>query len=111
MCVGKTTLLNLLRGKAHYATVKGQLYVNSDRVTSLVPYCSEMGYVPQSDIMYDNLTVSENIKYAALLFNRRGYVTVDEAVPMVHHTMEILGLSAIKHSVVGEELSLEVNEW
>ena len=32
-----------------------------------------MAFVPQDDIMYDDLTVDDNIKYVAVLFNKRGY--------------------------------------
>ena len=99
---GKTTLLSLLRGKTYSGKISGEIYVNERKVNSLVPYSSYMGFVPQDDIMYDELTVSENLKYAAMLFNRRGYVSIAEVIPMVHHTMELLGLSFIKHSIVGE---------
>lgn len=60
-----------------------------------------MAFVPQDDIMYDELTVSENLKYAALLFNKRGYRSLPECMPMVHYAMELLGLSFVKHSIVG----------
>jgi ABC-type multidrug transport system ATPase subunit len=100
---GKTTLLSLLRGKTYSGIVSGEIYVNKDKVTSLAPFSNCMGFVPQDDIMYDELTVSENLKYAAMLFNRRGYVSIPEVLPMVHHTMELLGLSFIKHSIVGQE--------
>ena len=50
---------------------------------------------------YDELTVWENLVSACLLFNKRGYRTLEECVPMVHYCMELLGLSFIKHSVVG----------
>lgn len=60
-----------------------------------------MAYVPQDDIMYDDLTVSENLRYSCLLFNRRGFTKSKDIVPMVHHVMELLALSLIKHSVVG----------
>jgi ABC-type multidrug transport system fused ATPase/permease subunit len=103
---GKTTLLSLLRGKTYSGTISGEIYVNKDKVGSLAPFSNCMGFVPQDDIMYDELTVSENLKYAAMLFNRRGYVNIPEVLPMVHHTMELLGLSFIKHSVVGRESPL-----
>jgi ABC-type multidrug transport system ATPase subunit len=100
---GKTTLLSLLRGKTSSGTISGEIYVNKDKVGSLAPFSNCMGFVPQDDIMYDELTVSENLKYAAMLFNRRGYVNIPEVLPMVHHTMELLGLSFIKHSIVGKD--------
>jgi ABC-type multidrug transport system ATPase subunit len=100
---GKTTLLSLLRGKSYSGRISGEIFVNQQKVDSLVPFSSCMGFVPQDDIMYDELTVSENLKYAAMLFNRRGYISIPEVLPMVHHTMELLGLSFIKHSIVGKQ--------
>lgn len=101
---GKTTLLTLLRGQSHNGKLSGDIFVNQDKVKSLQIFNYAMGYVPQDDIMYDELTVSENLKYSAMLFNRRGYVKIREVIPMVHYTMELLGLSFIKHSIVGKNL-------
>ena len=44
---------------------------------------SVVAYVPQEDILYDELTVEENILYSALLFNRRGLVQTLDLYPMV----------------------------
>ena len=46
---------------------------------------SEVAYVPQEDILYEELTVEENILYSALLFNRRGLVRTVDLYPMVTH--------------------------
>ena len=54
---GKTTFLSLLRGQASFATTSGNIYVNGNKVESLVPFRNQMAFVPQDDIMYDNLTV------------------------------------------------------
>jgi ABC-type branched-subunit amino acid transport system ATPase component len=35
--------------------------VNSTKVESLAPLASFMGYVPQDDILHENLTVEENL--------------------------------------------------
>ena len=51
--------------------------------------------------MYDELTVLENLTFSALLFNKRGFRRSREVIPMVHHSMELLGLSFVKHSIVG----------
>ena len=58
---------------AHYADISGKLLVNHSLVSSLAGYRQYMAFVPQDDIMYDALSVEDNIKYAAMLFNRRGF--------------------------------------
>jgi ABC-type multidrug transport system ATPase subunit len=98
---GKTTLLSLLRGQAHFADVEGEIYANSTRVASLSELKHEISFVPQDDIMYDDLTVEDNILYAAVLFNRRGMSKPKEVMPMVLYAEELLGIEFIRHSVVG----------
>mmetsp|Transcript_30790 Transcript_30790/g.42142 ORF Transcript_30790/g.42142 Transcript_30790/m.42142 type:complete len:927 (-) Transcript_30790:291-3071(-) len=98
---GKTTLLSLLMGTAHYAHVTGALNVNNRKVESLVEYRNCMAFVPQDDIMYDDLTVDDNIKYAAVLFNKRGYNTMKEVMPMVDAIEEMLGITFIRSKIVG----------
>jgi ABC-type multidrug transport system ATPase subunit len=66
-------LLSLLRGVAHYADVTGEILVTNSTMNSLADYRHCMAFVPQDDIMYDALSVEDNIKYAAVLFNRRGF--------------------------------------
>ena len=98
---GKTTLLSLLRGQAHFATTSGDIFVNGSAVESLIPYQSKMAFVPQDDIVYDELSVKDNILYSAMLFNKRGYKTEAECLPMVIYVMNLVGLTFIAHSVVG----------
>ena len=98
---GKTTLLSLLRGQAHFARTSGNMFVNGERVESLVPFRDRMAFVPQDDIVYEELSVMDNILYSAMLFNKRGYRTEDECLPMVIHVIGLLGISHITHSVVG----------
>jgi ABC-type multidrug transport system ATPase subunit len=98
---GKTTLLSLLRGESHFAETSGFIYVNKRRVKSLAEFRHEMSFVPQDDIMYDDLTVEDNILYAAVLFNRRGMRTPKEVMPMVLYAEELLGIEFIRNSIVG----------
>ena len=95
-------LLNLLRGKKPFRDTSGVITVNGRRTTSLAPYASVTGFVHQENIMYDELTVLENLKYSALLFNKRGYSSTIAVLPMVYHVLKLLGLSHIMHSTVGK---------
>ncbi len=100
---GKTTLLSLLRGQAHYANCSGTITVNSRVVGSLSEYRSNMAFVPQDDITYEELSVEDNILYSAMLFNRRGYTraSTPQLMAMVNRAEVMLGIDFIKHSVVG----------
>lgn len=59
---GKTTLLKCLAGVAEPST--GQVSVGSDPVELRL---TDVGYVPQSDVVHDRLTVREALLYAARL--------------------------------------------
>ena len=98
---GKTSLLSLLRGQAHYATVSGEITVNGHQVGSLELFRRRTAYVPQEDIVNDELSIEENILYSALLFNRRGYLHAAEVMPMVLRAEKLLDISHIRTSVVG----------
>ena len=98
---GKTTLLSLLRGQAYFAETEGLLLVNGIRAASLQPFRDSIAYVSQDDIMYDELTCEENVTCAGLLFNRRGFSTVEQIIPMVYYVLELLGLIFVRRSPVG----------
>jgi ABC-type multidrug transport system ATPase subunit len=98
---GKTTLLNLLRGQAHYAQTTGRFLVNGQDLPSLNILSKEVGFVPQSDICYEELTVEDNIMFSAMLFNRRGLYYREELVAMVFQAERILGIEHIRFTVVG----------
>jgi ABC-type transport system involved in cytochrome bd biosynthesis fused ATPase/permease subunit len=98
---GKTTLLALLRGQAHYARITGTMRVNGNSVSSLVPYREQMAFVPQDDILYEQLSVEDNILFSAILFNKRGYRKPSELLPMVYYAEEVLGIAFIRNSIVG----------
>jgi ABC-type multidrug transport system ATPase subunit len=98
---GKTSLLSLLRGNTHYATISGVIKVNKTKVANLQGIRDRVAYVSQEDIIYDALTVEENIMFSALLFNRKGLTKRKNLYPIVNHTLELLGLKFICCSVVG----------
>ena len=63
---GKSTLLDALNGirPAH----KGQVYYNGqDYYSSLAAFRTQLGYVPQDDIVHKDLTVERALYYAAKL--------------------------------------------
>lgn len=42
-----------------------------------------VAYVPQEDVLYNELTVEENIMFSAMLFNRRGLRKNQDLYPLV----------------------------
>lgn len=72
---------------------------------SLSAYSHCTAFVPQDDVMYEELTVEENVLFSALLFNQRGFTTTEQALPMVHFTLDLLGIMNVRASVVGSVAS------
>ena len=63
---GKSTLLNVLSG--YLKPVEGQVWLNGiDLYKNFDALKKIIGYVPQSDIVYDNLTLTEMLDYTAKL--------------------------------------------
>ena len=63
---GKSTILNALSG--YLPPASGRVYINgSDLYLNFDSIKKLIGYVPQSDIVYDNLTLYDMLKYTAKL--------------------------------------------
>lgn len=63
---GKTTLLNCLSGMADFTS--GDILINGESIrTNERSIRSIIGYVPQNDIVYDNLTLEKMLYYSAKL--------------------------------------------
>ena len=98
---GKTSLLNVLRGEAAgYGSVHGTLSVNGMRIHDLSALKRGMGFVPQLDVMYEDLSVEDNVMFSCLLFNSR-VQTREQAQPIVDEMIDVLGLTHIRTSLVG----------
>ncbi|HQJ12847.1 MAG TPA: ATP-binding cassette domain-containing protein [Bacteroidales bacterium] len=99
---GKTTLLNLLTGlvKPESGEIRINsipIYTNDKRLDGVI------GYVPQDDILIEDLTVFENLFYAASLCfagRKREELTAD-----VNKTLQSLGLYEKKDYRVGSPLN------
>lgn len=96
---GKSTFLNVLCGKATYGRMTGSIRVNGVE-TPISRLKSVMGFVPQEDVMHSDLTVYENLYYSAMLRLPRS-MPHDQKKRIVDETIRMLGLDAIRHSVVG----------
>jgi len=101
---GKTTLLNLLAGRLttskNYIT-EGQISVNGKKREPKV-YKLLSAYVEQEDKLFAELTVQEQLMFAAKM-RLPGKMPKEEKENRVHTTIQELGLAHVKNSYVGGE--------
>jgi len=104
--VGKTTMLNLLHGKIKPTT--GNLYINgfdihadSESIKGLI------GYVPQDDMLIEELTVYQNLYFNARLCF--GDYTEEQLNSAVEKVLQDLDLYDIKDLQVGDILNKKVS--
>ncbi len=87
--VGKSTLLNILNG--NIPVQQGKIKINqfdinehSNEIEGLI------GYVPQDDLLFEDLTVWDNLYYNALLnFDQLSKTEIEEKVEKVLHELEL----------------------
>lgn len=99
---GKTTLLNVLAGLTQPTSgeilINGvNLYTERDQIEGVI------GYIPQDDLLIEELTVFQNLYYnAKLCFNDK---SEEEIIELVHKTLTNLGLYDRKDLKVGSPLN------
>lgn len=96
---GKTTFMNALSGRAGYGIVTGQVRINhqSGRISD-IPKMT--GFVPQDDVMLEDLTVQQNLFFNGCLRLPRGTAT-SKIAAHTEQVMETLGLDKIKDNIIG----------
>jgi ABC-type multidrug transport system ATPase subunit/uncharacterized tellurite resistance protein B-like protein len=99
---GKTTLLNVLAGLNK--PTSGEILINGINLhTEKDKLEGVIGYIPQDDLLIEELTVFQNLYYnAKLCFNNK---TEEEIVELVHKTLTSLGLYDRKDLKVGSPLN------
>ncbi|MFN2166667.1 MAG: FHA domain-containing protein, partial [Anaerolineae bacterium] len=96
---GKSTLLNALAGI--WPATDGAVLVNgTDLYRQYDSFRTELGYVPQDDIIHKELTAEKALDYAARL-RLPGDVTADERRQAVTDELETLGLAERRKVRVG----------
>lgn len=93
-------LLNALCGRAFYGTVSGTIKVNG-HPASIEDHTSTVGFVPQDDIVYPELTVRENFIFSGRFQLPKG-THMEEIEDLADATMASLGLSRVANSMVGD---------
>lgn len=103
---GKSTLLNVLNGSEKPSS--GRVLINGidihqepDKVRGTV------GYIPQDDLLMEDLTVFENLYYAARLCF--GYYSKEETITLAEQTLLSLGLTEIRNLKVGSPLEKTIS--
>lgn len=100
--VGKTTMLNLLSGSL--VPAGGEVFVNGISLhTEYAQLKGYIGYIPQDDLLIEELTVFENLFYSSkLCFNG---LTDEEITAKVNQTLTDLGLEETSHLQVGSPVN------
>lgn len=94
--VGKSTLLNILNG--NIPLQHGQISINQvELYQQKQPIEGVIGFVPQDDLLFEDLTVWENLYFSASLsFDRLSRPTIKEKVEKVLNELELTSLKDLK---------------
>ncbi len=95
---GKSTLINCLNG--FEPATSGRVYINGeDLMANYSTFKSRIGYVPQSDIVHDNLRVQSMLRFVAKLRLPED-VTDFEIEKKIFDVLQIVGLSEHRSKLV-----------
>ncbi|KAK9811462.1 hypothetical protein WJX72_004287 [[Myrmecia] bisecta] len=96
---GKTTLLSILAGSVSNIGSRSRI-TGSISMDGAAHDTCQVAHVPQDDFLLPTLTVSECLRYSALL-RLPGSVTAHDVQRRVHEVLEELGLTYVARSQVG----------
>lgn len=101
---GKTSLLNLLAGRitSKNARAAGAVFVNG-KPREYASFKKLAAYVLQDDDMFAELTVKEQLTYAALL-RLPASMPREKKLLRVQRVLQELGLAKVQHTMVGNQL-------
>jgi len=96
---GKSTLLKALNGDS--PVTSGRVYICGLELNKNFDFLkTQIGYVPQDDIVHRELTVAESLRYAAKL--RLNNVSEIEIEEKINSVLKSLNIEMIKGSIVGK---------
>lgn len=98
---GKSSLIKVMLG--YHKASSGSITLNGldfyDNFNTLKNY---VGYVPQDDLLYENLTVFDNLYYSGKL--KLPHISEKQLIDKIDDLLVVLGLSEKKDKIVGSEL-------
>lgn len=98
---GKSTLLKILNGLS--LPTRGKVLINGINIHSGNPsIAGQIGYIPQDDLLMEDLTVFQNLFYSAKL--SFGEMNKKEIIRRCDDVLTDLGLFEVKHLKVGSPL-------
>eukprot|EP00929_Paragymnodinium_shiwhaense_P007016 TRINITY_DN110974_c0_g1_i1.p1 TRINITY_DN110974_c0_g1~~TRINITY_DN110974_c0_g1_i1.p1 ORF type:complete len:1243 (+),score=129.46 TRINITY_DN110974_c0_g1_i1:79-3807(+) len=103
---GKSSITNVLSGRAGYGQVVGDILVNGgNNGVGLQQLRGITGFVPQDDVMHRSLTCLENMKFQAMLRTPSEYrgSARDFATKEAHRILAMLGLGHVANTIIGDE--------
>ncbi|NOS56847.1 MAG: ATP-binding cassette domain-containing protein [Cyclobacteriaceae bacterium] len=103
---GKSTLLNVLNGSEKPSSGRvlingNDIHAHSNKLDGIV------GFIPQDDLLIEDLTVFENLYYSARLCF--GHYTRQQHAELVERVLLSLGLSEIRNLKVGSPLEKTIS--
>ncbi|MBN2484829.1 MAG: ATP-binding cassette domain-containing protein [Bacteroidales bacterium] len=93
---GKTTLINILTGNLPLSD--GKVYINGQPLTPNLRSSGIIGYVPQDDIVIDDLTVYRNLYFNTRLCLNENNTTIKQKI---NEILEVLGIFEIRDLKIG----------
>jgi len=96
---GKTTFMNALCGKATYGRTTGRICINGEE-SDVGNFKSIIGFVPQDDTVYENLTVREQIRFSAELRNSMNTSSTVKYF-ITEDVLNVMQVDHIQNKIVG----------
>ncbi len=103
---GKSTLLGVLNGSEKPSS--GRVIINGvDIHREPEKLKGAIGFIPQDDLLIEDLTVFENLYYAARLCF--GHYSKEKIIELVERVLQSLGLQEIRHLKVGSPMQKTIS--
>jgi ABC-type multidrug transport system ATPase subunit len=101
---GKSSITNVLSGRAGYGVVTGQIGINGLwGEVSLSQLRSVTAFVPQDDVMHRTLTCLQNVSFQAELRLPKAARGTGTAEDEARRVLQTLGLAHVADTIIGDE--------
>jgi ABC-type multidrug transport system ATPase subunit len=92
---GKTTLLNLLNGNLPVSS--GEILLDGEKLNTELIKNGRFGYVPQDDLLYNELTVFQNLYYNTVLCQN---LSMEKIKSKINEILELFGIFEISELLI-----------